>query len=144
MKKTTCSLIFGCVISGFCFTQALNSEHITMEITNVAINSGKVFVTIYSNTEGYRNGNPYLEFELEANNTMLLHELTLPTGEYVISLYQDANNNQRLDYGLFGIPKELVGLSNYSGKGFPSRDFNRQKISVNNLTGTVTIGLYKF
>jgi len=29
--------------------------------------------------------------------------------EYVISVYQDANNNGRLDYGLFGIPKELVG-----------------------------------
>jgi uncharacterized protein (DUF2141 family) len=68
----------------------------------------------------------------------------LPIGEYVITAFQDANNNQRLDFGLFGRPRELVGISNFFGRGNPSRNFDRQKILVNNSTGKITIGLYRF
>jgi hypothetical protein len=35
-------------------------------------------------------------------------------------------------------------MSNYSGSGYPSKNFDRQKIMVNNSTGRITIGLYKF
>ena len=37
----------------------------------------------------------------------------------------------------------VIGMSNYFGKGFPSDNFNKQKVSINNTTGTITIGLYK-
>ena len=144
MKKIITFIVFGCVLSGYCFSQTVNNERTTIEITDVVINGGTVFVIVFSNAEGYRNGNSYIEFALEANNTILSKELSLPHGEYVITAYQDANNNKKLDIGLFGIPKELVGISNYFGKGFPSNNFDRQKILVNNLTGKITIGLYKF
>ncbi|MDR0835402.1 MAG: DUF2141 domain-containing protein [Tannerella sp.] len=35
----------------------------------------------------------------------------IPSGEYAISLYQDENDNRKLDMGLFG-PKEKWGFSN--------------------------------
>ena len=140
MKKVIVSIFLGFVFTGYCFSQAV----ITVEVTNVVVNDGIVYVHIFSTADGFRNENPYFSFEMQSNNATLTHEISLSNGEYVITAYQDANNNQRIDYGLFGIPKELVGMSNYSGSGYPSKNFDRQKIMVNNSTGKITIGLYKF
>jgi len=37
---------------------------------------------------------------------------SLPLGTYAISVYQDMNNDQRLNKSFLGIPKEPVGFSN--------------------------------
>ena len=140
MKKAVVSLFLGCALTGYCFSQAV----ITVEITNAVVNDGIVYVDIFSTADGFRNGNPYFSFGMQSNSATLTHEISLPNGEYLITVYQDANNNQRIDYGLFGIPKELVGMLNYSGSGYPSKNFDRQKIMINNSTGRITIGLYKF
>ncbi|MDR1837798.1 MAG: DUF2141 domain-containing protein [Treponema sp.] len=144
MKRAFSLFVLSCIFSGYCFSQTVNNVRITVEITNAVINGGTVYLAIFSNAEEFRREEPYTAFELAANNSILSRELSLPRGEYVISAFQDANNNKTLDFGLFGIPRELVGISNYSGRGFPSRDFNRQKIMIDNTTGNVTIGLYKF
>ena len=140
LKKAIVFLFLGCVITSYCFSQAV----ITVEVTNVVVNDGIVYVDIFSTADGFRNGTPSVSFQLQSNNTTLMREISLPNGEYVITAYQDANNNQRLDYGLFGIPKELVGLSNYFGRGIPSKNFNRQKILIINSIWTITIDLYRF
>ena len=77
-----------------------------------------------------------------AVNATMSRELLLPNGEYVISAIKDANNNKRLDFGLFGIPRELLGISNYNGRGFPSRNFDRQKISIGRTTEKIVVNLY--
>jgi uncharacterized protein (DUF2141 family) len=144
MKKIISLLFLSFSLSVYCFSQTANDVLTTIEITNVAINGGKVYLVIFSNAESFKNENPDIHFELEANSAILSKELLLPNGEYVISAFQDANNNQKLDYGLFSIPKELVGISNYFGKGYPSKNFEKQKILINNTTGKIIIGLYKF
>ena len=144
MKKIVVLLGLIFTLTVYCFSQTVNNGRITIEITNVVINGGRIYLTIFSTAENFRNETPDFTFILEAQNTNVFQELSLPNGEYVISAFQDANNNQRLDYNLFGVPRELVGMSNYFGRGYPSKNFDRQKILVNNSTGTITIGLYKF
>ena len=145
MKKVLICVCFICLFSVCGFTQTVNSECvITVEISNVVINGGKVYMAVFSNAEEFRKEEPGIAFELQDNRAVVSVEFSLPPGEYVISAFQDANNNKKMDYGLFGIPKELVGISNYNGKGFPTKSFDRQKVPVNNATGKITIGLYKF
>lgn len=36
----------------------------------------------------------------------------LPAGKYAVRVFQDENNNTKMDKGMFGIPKEPWGLSN--------------------------------
>jgi uncharacterized protein (DUF2141 family) len=141
MKKFTIFLLVGLVFCNYCFSQTGN---ITIEINNIVINGGIVYLGIFSNAESFRREEPDFLFELDAANTIIAQELLLPNGEYVITAIQDANNNKKLDYGLFGIPRELVGISNFNGKGFPSRNFERQKILVNETTTKITINLYSF
>ncbi|MCL2441545.1 MAG: DUF2141 domain-containing protein [Treponema sp.] len=116
----------------------------TVEITNVTVNNGKVYLAIFSNADEFRRETPFIAFELESNRTVLLQEVSLPPGNYLISAFQDANGNQKLDTNFIGIPRELVGLSNYDGNGFPSRSFDRHKIPINSATNMITIRLHRF
>jgi len=143
MKKIIALSFLFCFFSGYCFSQTVNNITVTIEITNVVINGGKVYLIIYSTAESFRTETPDFIFTLGDNNTVLSQEVSLPAGEYVITAWQDANGNGKMDYGLFGVPKELFGISNYFGKGYPSKSFDKQKILINNMTGKIVIGQYK-
>jgi uncharacterized protein (DUF2141 family) len=108
------------------------------------VNGGKVYLAIFSTSESFKKEEPEIAFELQSDKTVIIKEVSLPRGEYVVSAFQDANNNLKLDYGLFGIPKEIVGISNYFGKGLPSKNFDKQKILIDNTVEKIVIGLYKF
>jgi uncharacterized protein (DUF2141 family) len=142
MRKLICFLLLGCAFSGYCPAQAENN--FAIEINNIVINGGTVYIGIFSTAESFSREEPDFLFELEAVNTTMVQELSLPNGEYVISAIQDANNNKKMDYGLFGIPRELFGISNYNGRGFPSRSFDRQKVLIDRTTRKIIINLYSF
>jgi len=42
--------------------------------------------------------------------TVVFHDL--PVGQYAVSVFQDGNDNGRLDTNIFGIPRERFGFSN--------------------------------
>jgi uncharacterized protein (DUF2141 family) len=143
MKRIVSFLVVAYVLSGNGFSQTASDNRITVEITNAVVNGGAVYLCVFSKAESFKKENPDIYYKLDAYKTSLVKEILLPDGEYVIMAFQDANNNQKLDYGLLGIPKELLAISNYSGKGYPSRDFNKQKIPVNGATGKITLRLYQ-
>jgi len=143
MKKYICYVLLSSIFSYYSPAQTAHNN-ITLQINNVVINDGTVYVGIFSTADSYKKEEPEYLLILEAINTTLVHELSLQDGEYVITAIQDANNNTKLDFGYFGIPKELLGISNYNGKGFPSKNFDKQKILVDTTTDTIVINLYKF
>ena len=143
MKKLISFLLMSHVFSNFCFAQTVNNN-ITIEVSNVVINGGTIFLAVFSSAETFRKEEPDYFFELNPNSTIISQRLSLPSGEYVVTAIQDANNNRQLDFNIFGIPKELFGITNFNGRGFPSRNFDRQKILINNTTRNVIINLYRF
>jgi uncharacterized protein (DUF2141 family) len=144
MKKIIALSFLVSLFSGYCFSQTVKNAAITIEITGVVVNGGTVYLAIFATAEEFKQEKPYLAYELKDNSTTVSQKTSLPSGEYVISAFQDANGNQQMDYGLFGVPKELVAISNYFGKGFPSKSFDKQKVLVDNTTGQIVLGLYKF
>lgn len=145
MKKRIILLCIAVIlpICSFAQTQG-NVQTFTVEITNVAVNGGNVILVIFSNAEEFRKEEPGMAFEIHANAATLTQEVSLPHGDYLLSAFQDANNNRKLDTNILGVPREMVGLSNYDGRGFPSKNFDRHKIPVNSSTGKITIALYRF
>jgi len=141
MKKINFFVVFLCIFIGKSFSQTVD---FTVKISNVVINGGKVYLRVFSNAGEFSREEPYISFELEDTNAVLSQNISLIYGEYVIAAFQDSNGNGVVDYGLFGVPKELVGVSNYFGRGIPSKIFDRQKVFINSSTGIITIGLYKF
>ena len=141
MKKFICLIFLTFIIACYCYSQ---NVELTVNITNIAINGGKVYLAIFSNAESFKKEEPDFAFELQDNNTQASYKVSIPPGEYVVFVFQDANKNEKMDSNFLGIPKELIGISNYSGKGLPSRNFNKQKIKIDNSTGLITLGLYRF
>ena len=123
------------LINGYLYAD----NNIRIEIHNVTINGGKVYVGIYFNEMAYRNQSQNMIVEIEPINNIISINLSLPDGEYVLDAYQDTNNNGILDFGIFNIPKEPIGITNYNG-GIPG-NFNRHKVLINNRTEFVRINL---
>jgi len=123
------------------YSQEINAA---IEINGVTVRGGNVYVAVYSNEQDYGANNSLASFTLDAAGTTVSQELILPAGEYLVSVFQDTNNNEKLDTGLFGIPKEPFGFTNYS-RGIPG-NFQKLKVSVNasQTTMVVNIGKYKF
>jgi len=113
---------------------------IIIEITGVVVNGGNVHVDVFTNEQDYRRGISFTTFVLESRNNTLVYELELPEGYCLIWAFQDTNNNGRLDTNIFGIPREPVAMTNYSGIGNIG-NFNRHKIAVNSGTAKISINL---
>ena len=138
--KITLLMIFFVLCAAHSFAQ---NKRVIVEITNVVVNGGKVNLSVFFDAGEFKREEPSIIHDLESTAAVLYQELSLPVGEYLLFVFQDRNNNQRLDLGIFNIPKELFGITNYHGRGFPSRNFDKQKVSINNTTDIITIGLYK-
>lgn len=54
----------------------------------------------------------------------------LPSGEYSISMYQDENDNKKMETGAYGIPTEKYGFSNNAVGNMGPPTYSDMKISV--------------
>jgi len=137
MKKYILLFLLVCVlaIGGF----ANDTIRFALEITGINVNQGQIYVKIYSNDRDYKNDIPYAVYVLESTSQSIVYSFDILEGEYLIALFQDTNNNGKLDTNFLGFPTEPVGLSNYSG-GIPG-GFNKQKIPINNNSNRVTINI---
>jgi uncharacterized protein (DUF2141 family) len=113
-----------------------------LKIEGVEMNGGKVYVSIFNSEPTYKVREAYLTFILDSKNEIVVKDLALPKGSYVISIYQDSNGNGKLDTNLIGIPKEKFGFTNYDGESAPG-SFNRHKIQINEKGNEVVVRLYK-
>jgi uncharacterized protein (DUF2141 family) len=113
---------------------------VTLEFTGVKINGGDVYVAVYDSAESVKNDQPHSKFRLDPVSTTISAQTQLREGYYRVMAFQDENGNGELDTGLFGIPKEPFGISNYSGRGIPG-NFEKLKLWIGQGTGKVTVNL---
>jgi uncharacterized protein (DUF2141 family) len=135
-------IIFVCALLWITNNSFADNINAAIKINNVNINGGSVYVAVYSNENDYKNEQAFTSFILQPDNTVLTYFLDLPEGEYVVSVFQDKNNNGKLDTGIFGIPSEPVGKTNYNLKGSPG-DFNKLKIPVHSTSATLIVNMGK-
>lgn len=113
-----------------------------LEISGVEKHGGRLYLSLFDSEQKYKEKRVYLSLEVSSGSETLNVPLTLTCGEYFFSVFQDSNGDGKLETGIMGIPKELVGLSNYDGKGVPG-NFNRHKVLINEKTKRIVIHLYK-
>ena len=102
------SLVF---ISYFFACIASRNDTLVIDVTNVQVGKGSVFVSIFKNEETFFK-KPFADRSVKADSSIERFSFELPDGEYAISIYQDVNDNKKLDLGIFNIPKEPVGFGN--------------------------------
>jgi len=94
--------------------------HITVTITGLRNNKGKVILYLFNSADGFPQQHDKAfrtAGNVIANNCCSMVLSDIPRGIYAIGCFHDENDNGKLDTNLLGIPDEGVGASN-NAKGF--------------------------
>jgi len=134
MKKI---IIFIFLLTSSTFAKDIS---VNIEIRDVKVNGGKLYMEVHNSSEGYKKKKAFLQVPSDSKTATVNVPLELPEGEYLFSVYQDVNSNGKLDTNFLGMPKEPVGMSNYKGKGIPG-GFDKLKMKIDENTQKVTVNL---
>lgn len=93
---------------------------LSIEVASVQRNKGKIVVEVYKDKAEWLKA-PFRKLTLPADESLKKASLAIPHGKYAVSVYQDINENGKLDQNFLGIPKEPVGFgNNYKPFGKPA------------------------
>ena len=99
------------------FAQTDNNQNVTVNISNLNSDNGKLFVSIYNSQASFLNkGFKSVVTQIENKSCKVTFE-DIPSGIYAISFFHDENDNNKMDTNFLGIPKEDYGCSN-NARGF--------------------------
>lgn len=104
-------------------------ETVYVTVTGVKNSRGQVHVEICREDQFLKNCPAYAVASAKAGETLVAVP-NVPPGRYAAQGYHDANANDRVDRGLFGIPKEGVGFSNDAPIGLGPPKFPRAAFDV--------------
>ncbi len=92
------------------------TSSVRIELTGLASADGNLYIAVYDSDDTWLGEQTVMEKKVviaEAREGELVTaELSLPQGEYALSIYYDSNDNGKLDTSFIGIPKEPIALSN--------------------------------
>lgn len=101
-------------------------------IKNVRKGKGKVRVGLYTESGFPKMGKELKGFVLFANDSDVSFELKdLKTGKYALAVFQDYDNDGKLDKNLFGAPAEPYAFSNNKYGFMSAPSFEEVSFQVN-------------
>ncbi|OBY66872.1 DUF2141 domain-containing protein [Polaribacter reichenbachii] len=139
MKKIL--LIATFIISGILSVNAQDQEtfNLKIEIEGIKTNKGKIYIAIYDNEASFLKSSKGVIAEInDLKSTAIIKNLK--KGEYAISLFQDVNENKKMDTKIFGIPKEPYGFSNDATGFMGPPKYNDAKFNLD-ANKTITINI---
>lgn len=139
--------IFKTLAASVCFLFATaassHAEEVLVTVKNIESAKGSMRVAVFTSDDGFQEKKAYktLTFSKDkvSNGTLTLR-ITLPPGEYGISLLDDENENKKMDYNMIHMPKEGFGFSDYyhNSLSMPKYDSFKFKLE-DNATKKVTV-----
>ena len=103
-------------------------------ILNVKPGEGYLRVELHDSAATYLSRDeltPFRRVTIAADRErMILRFDSVPPGRYALSMYQDLNNNRKLDSNILGIPKEPFGFSNNHRVRFGPPSFAKASFEV--------------
>ncbi|SHI56297.1 Uncharacterized conserved protein, DUF2141 family [Mesonia phycicola] len=91
---------------------AQETATITIEVENISNDNGHLIVGMYTE-DNFLKSKPEYSQQVKIKDgkaTIVFNDV--PVGEYGVSSFHDANDNQQMDFEPTGMPKEDYGLSN--------------------------------
>jgi uncharacterized protein (DUF2141 family) len=120
-------------------------KNITLKvsISNISPKQSEIYVALYNNEKDFKRKTNAIDSLIVSapENDSIVTFKKITSGTYAIAIFQDMNNNGKLDTKGFNIPLEPVGISNLTKEGKLSIPiFRKAKIEINSDT-TVSIPL---
>lgn len=114
--------------SQFAFSQ---SHKLTLVFDNIDEIKGELSIGIFKNEQTFLDeGNEYKKLILKVDGSSVSHTVTLPEGEYAISVYHDKNKDHECNRNFFGIPTESYGFSNNIKPKLSAPKFHQCKFKI--------------
>lgn len=118
--------IFLTIAFAFTSVATLAQNTLDIKITELKVNTGTVYISLMD-----ANENKVQELKGTVVEGMCTVKASnIPNGKYAVAYYHDANDNGKLDTGMFGKPEEGYGYSN-DARGFMGpADFEDQIFEI--------------
>lgn len=88
------------------------SAQVNVTFTGLTQEPSTLYIGIYSQDNDFMGDDVHYIAEVKVKKST--HKWTckdLAPGKYAVTVYQDVNNNGKMDKGMFGMPKEPYGFS---------------------------------
>lgn len=108
------------------------ATELTIKIKNVKEGGNLIHVGVFDKEENWPAGPTFKELRVKAVVGETVFTIDLPSGEYGISVFQDLNGNDEMDYNAIRMPKEPWGASNDAPARFGPPRWSKMKIFVGN------------
>lgn len=116
MKKLLLTLSALTTLLGGTLALAAGEANLKVVVTNVQGDRGEIVVWVYDDADDWLSDRYRTEKSVPVagnrSGDSVTLELLLPPGEYALSVFQDENNDRKLERNFIGMPKEPAALSN--------------------------------
>lgn len=110
--------------------ESFAQHKIEVVITNVEEIKGNMMVAVYNNEGDFMKKHfDVKKAKITGKEVVVIFEDVKP-GEYAITLFQDKNENLKLDTNVVGMPKEPYGFSNNVMGNMGPPSFEQAKVKV--------------
>jgi len=127
-------VLLGIVMSSFNTEQSSDAmAHIELTITDIRGEEGIIGLGVFDTEDGFDKEIAYKSFHFDKSNLkdgQMTVTFDLKPDTYGISLLDDENGNDQMDYNLLGIPKEGFGFADYYHSGFSKPSFATFKFVI--------------
>jgi uncharacterized protein (DUF2141 family) len=126
------------------FSAYSQSKNVTVEFSNIRNANGHLQISLFKTEEEFKNEKPFFKMKIAKStvvNSKMTVQLNLPMGKYGLAVLDDENNNEKMEYNMFGIPKEGFGFSNYYHAGFTRPVLSQFMVSIDNTPVYLKFGL---
>ncbi len=110
-------------------TVSAQNKTVTATVVNVTSDKGKVKFALYIKENFRKEPLQAKESVIKQGKSTVIFE-NIPTGEYAIICFHDANNNSKMDFEPNGMPLEDYGASNNKLSRFGPPQFEEAKFLV--------------
>ena len=148
IKKTSTFIATTALLSGIASLSTVllmsshaNAAELIVNVNKINTIKGHIMLGLYADEASYKQGTPVHSARVKVSkNQTKITFAELPEGEYAIKLFQDENDNNKMDMNMMGIPKESYGFSNNGGR-FGQPKYKEAKFSVKDNT-SIEINLF--
>jgi uncharacterized protein (DUF2141 family) len=106
----------------FCPTMVI-AETLVLNVSGVQVGKGDIRAAVFDSADEFPYGRYIKGISVAGNaETIRMEVSNLVPGQYALSVFQDLNDNEKLDKNVLGIPKEPYGFSGEWKSGATSFD----------------------
>ncbi len=109
------------------------TPNVRVTITDIRSSDGEISIGAFKDDKSFDEEEAYKSFHFsksKMSNGKMVVDLYLPPGTYGLTLLDDENKNQEMEYNWLGIPKEGFGFSDYWHTGMTKPDVEEFDIKV--------------